>query len=267
MRISHLPSEIFLSLLVTGSCFAPGCTPLTSIYFKNAEDQYAVGNFEGAIREYDKALRFDSTNARAYSNRGLMFHEMGYLNEAIRDQTEALRLSPKLADAFAYRGAARFDLYWRLRDERSDSLTGTVQVMLDLSIAATKVLMLNDFTEAIRLRPEDDWAYNSRGRAHFEVGNYADAIQDFSRAIFLNPWGTWAYYNRGLAELEMQEYSRSIEDFTKSLESDREDGWAYFKRGEARLHSGDAENGCDDLHRAMSLGVTEAADMIDSECP
>ena len=227
---------------------------------------YASGDLPGALRIYDRLLQMDSTNALIHNKRGIVLFELGYPDEAIAAQSEAIRLNPEFADAYLCRGAAWFELYRELCEQPEDSLSGKDRVLHDMKISSTRVLLINDFVEATKLDSWDDWAHNSLGRAYYEVGNYAEAIQSFTDAISLNPRASWAYYNRGLSEMELKEYEASIDDFTKALDADSDDGWAYFQRGEARLRSGDAARGCEDLRRALSLGVSHAGGLIDSFC-
>jgi len=46
---------------------------------------------------------------------------------------------------------------------------------------------LADFTKTIELIPKDADAYNDRGEANFNLGNYTDAVNDFKKAVKLVP--------------------------------------------------------------------------------
>ena len=66
-------------------------------------------------------------------------------------------------------------------------------------------------------------AYNNRGTAHLQVGNYDQAISDFTMAIEgqRNYQGEHtfgkAYYNRGLVHLAMGNYDDALKDFEQAL--------------------------------------------------
>ena len=57
---------------------------------------------------------------------------------------------------------------------------------------------LQDYTEAIRLQPDDAAAYYNRGAIRHEKGDLDGALQDYMEAIRLRPDYADAYY-RGVA--------------------------------------------------------------------
>ena len=58
---------------------------------------------------------------------------------------------------------------------------------------------IEDYDEAIRLNPQYADAYNKRGIAYGDLGQYERAIEDWDEAIRLDPQYGNAYYNRGIA--------------------------------------------------------------------
>ena len=75
-----------------------------------------------------------------------------------------------------------------------------------------------DYTEAIRLDPNNDIAYNKRGYAHYNKGDYDKAIADFTQAIKLKPNNAYYLYTRGYAaHYNKGDYDRAIADFEAAL--------------------------------------------------
>ena len=70
-----------------------------------------------------------------------------------------------------------------------------------------------DFTKAIELDPNDAMAYNSRGGAYGNKGDYDRAVADCSKAIELKPNYSEAYDSRGLAHKGKGNYDQAREDF------------------------------------------------------
>ena len=58
--------------------------------------KYALGNYEGAISDYDKAIKFNPQLADAYYNRGLSKSALRDDQGAKKDFTTALKLDPNL---------------------------------------------------------------------------------------------------------------------------------------------------------------------------
>src|SRR5687767_15202298 len=58
--------------------------------------------------------------------------------------------------------------------------------------------------------------YNS-GIANFANKNFSGAMNDFNQAIALKPDFERAYYNRGTTKFETKDYNGAIADFDKAL--------------------------------------------------
>ena len=109
-------------------------------------------------------------------------------------------------------------------------------------------------------------AYNNRGTAYGELGNYQQAIKDFTKAIELNPQYAMAYYNRGLTYgRNLGNYQQAIKDYTKAIQLNPQDAMAYYKRGLAYAKSGDAQKALENLKIAAKLGNRTAQDFLRSE--
>ena len=70
----------------------------------------------------------------------------------------------------------------------------------------------------------------------------ADAIKDFNRAIKLKPNNTYAYSQRGLAKVDAGNITAGIEDNNRAIEINPEDLIAYDFRGRAKTQLGDYES-------------------------
>jgi len=77
-----------------------------------------------------------------------------------------------------------------------------------------------DFTEAIRIAPDNPFPYYNRGNAYYDTKAYARALADYDAAIERGPELALAYYNRGLVHQKLGHRSESIADYQKVLELD-----------------------------------------------
>ena len=59
-------------------------------------------------------------------------------------------------------------------------------------------MAIEDFNNAIRLKPDYAYTYNNRGIVYGELSQYQRAIEDFNTAIGLKPDYAKAYNNRAL---------------------------------------------------------------------
>lgn len=169
------------------------------------------GDRDGAIADYDQAIRLDPKLASAYNGRGLAWSNKGDLDRAISDYDRAIRLDPGLARAYSNRGSA-----WSTRGEL--------------------VRAIGDYSQAIRLEPEYPIAYYNRGSARSARGDLARAMGDFDQAIRLDPKYMEAYKSRGYARFAAGLFDKAADDFGKA--ADLADNsyamiWSYLAR--ARL--------------------------------
>lgn len=75
-----------------------------------------------------------------------------------------------------------------------------------------------DYTEALKLAPNDHATLVLRGNSHDANGSPQLAIADYTAAIKLAPDDAAAYYNRATVYEELGERDKAIADYTKALE-------------------------------------------------
>jgi Flp pilus assembly protein TadD len=88
-----------------------------------------------------------------------------------------------------------------------------------------------DYSEAIRLNPEYFGAYNNRGIAYDDKGDFGNALADYTRAISLNPQYATAYYNRGLVYQRMDDLDTALADFDRAVRLKPDYADAHYWRG------------------------------------
>jgi len=75
-----------------------------------------------------------------------------------------------------------------------------------------------DYTEAIRLEPNNPSGFGGRGTAYNYLKQYRKAVSDFTEAIRLEPDFTSAYWSRGNAYYYgLKEYSKAVSDYTETI--------------------------------------------------
>jgi tetratricopeptide (TPR) repeat protein len=121
---------------------------------------------------------------------------------------------------------------------------------------------IDDFSEAIKLRPSYANAFNNRGVAHRNKRDLNGALADYDQAIRLKPDYAAAFYNHGLVYEEKGEYQRAVDEFTLVLQLAPQDPLVLFRRGEALLKTGNvgAANADIAAARAIKPDIAEAID-------
>ena len=78
------------------------------------------------------------------------------------------------------------------------------------------VLAIADYSEAIRLNPQDPDFYDNRGLAYARKGNYARAIVEYDQALRLSPRDAWSYNKRGIAKKALGRTAEGEADIAKA---------------------------------------------------
>jgi uncharacterized membrane protein YhaH (DUF805 family) len=110
-----------------------------------------------------------------------------------------------------------------------------------------------EWNAAIGRNPKDAVAYNGRGDAYFEKGEYERAIQDYDQVLRLIPNADMAMSNRGFARLKLGRIEEAVSDFEAALRLDPNNEEALYGRGVARLKSGDTAGGNADIAAAKAI--------------
>jgi serine protease Do len=112
---------------------------------------------------------------------------------------------------------------------------------------------IQSYTQALRMNPSGDNAYNNRGNARLALKDIQGAIADYNQALRVNPNHALAYYNRGSAYADLGNNRQAILDYTQSLRINPNYAKAYNNRGVARSSLGDHAGAIEDYNRAIRI--------------
>ena len=96
-------------------------------------------------------------------------------------------------------------------------------------------------------------AYNNRGFALLDRGDYDLALADFDAAIKLNPSEAGYFYNRANSLLAKNENDRAIVDFDQAIKLNAKLSQAYAGRGRAYANKREFDRAIADLSQAIRL--------------
>ena len=72
---------------------------------------------------------------------------------------------------------------------------------------------ISDYTEALRIEPDNAYAYYNRGISRDRAGQYSEAIADFTLAINVLPGNADFYHNRGFCHRKQGNLQDAINDY------------------------------------------------------
>jgi tetratricopeptide (TPR) repeat protein len=116
---------------------------------------------------------------------------------------------------------------------------------------------IKDFDRAIALAPSDYLGFANRGRLYGKTGRLDKAIEVLEKAIALNPSHLDAYnirVNMGVAYAEAGRIDKAIEQFDNAVLMDQDHALAYKNRGMLYAMTGDKERAALDFQKACDLG-------------
>jgi tetratricopeptide (TPR) repeat protein len=190
--------------------------------------RYEKGDIDGAVADWERAIRINPGLAAAYLDRGCARYAKGDAQGALADWNRAIQINPHLAEAYCNRGGLR-------------------QKLGDLEGAFA------DLDKSIALDRHDARAYCNRGYAWIEKRDFDRAIADFNTASELNPRLAWTFQGRGTARLSKYDLESAIADFDRALALDLNFVDAYVDRGLALLLQSKETEAAKDFERALAI--------------
>lgn len=80
---------------------------------------------------------------------------------------------------------------------------------------------IDDYTQAIMIKPSYDTAYYNRGVVKANLGRNKDAILDYNKVLRINPDYAEAYYARANSKGRIRDKKGALTDYNKALEIDK----------------------------------------------
>lgn len=145
-------------------------------YYYRQEKKYEL-----AEADYDRAVQLEPSNEKNYYLRSFLYKEWGKVDKAIEALTTVINLQLKnnpgdikeLIDDYE----RRIQLYQEINDYDN---------------------LIKDYTELIRLKPNNSFYYSQRAQASENKGDFENAVKDYTEAIRLNPKSSNNYFYRSL---------------------------------------------------------------------
>ena len=122
---------------------------------------------------------------------------------------------------------------------------------------------IEDYSEAIRLKPDYAIAFLSRGTARRVKGDFDGAIKDDSQAIRLNPDDGNSFGERGIARQLKGDLDEAIRDYGEAIRLKPDDARMFVRRCEAHLAKGDFDGAIRDCTDAIRIKPDSAESFND----
>jgi tetratricopeptide (TPR) repeat protein len=211
------------------------------LYACKAELDTKLGNFKGAVTDWDNAIALERRVPDYYIKRGKAYIELGKSKSAIEDFSRVLRQDP-----------ANFSTYL----ERANAYAELKE--FDLAI--------RDVTKYLIYFENDQKAIALCGNLHYRNENYIEALKYFNRNLKLDNSKAEYFKDRGKTYLKTRTYKYAINDLSMALDLYPYDGETYLFKGIARFESGDKNGACSDWNKARNYGEMKAVEYLLDYC-
>ncbi|MBC8100783.1 MAG: tetratricopeptide repeat protein [Armatimonadetes bacterium] len=236
-----------------------------------------TGNLAGALADLEAALKLNANNPHALFSRANLYARQNKFKEAIADLNKGIELDPNDADAYYNRANMNVKAYSPMATffsapKGAGNLMGNFNQVMD------------DFTQAIKLKPNVAQFYANRAGLQFELLQRMQAqatrtqtvntpqmfqqqtvqrfdlslaepaLNDINKAIELDPKSADYWKNRGVLYLMLtNKVSEAIADLTRAVELDPNFIDAYVFRCNAYNKLGQADKAAADATRCIDL--------------
>lgn len=226
INCAYMKKILFIILLlVTSQAFSQ----LNIDYFISVgETRIQVGNYVGAIENFNIVIRFKPHLPEPYFYRGEAKHQLEDFRGAIQDYNSAIDIKPYYPEAFMHRGLA----YLELKEYAK---------------------AIEDYNRAVELDPHDEAIYNNRGIAKISMKDIDGAIADYDKALAINPKFTNGLINRSNAKLMKNDIRGAIKDLNQTIIIRPHFASAYLLRGLARFELNDYASALRDFDQCIKL--------------
>jgi tetratricopeptide (TPR) repeat protein len=197
-------------------------------YNNRANAKQQMGDYKGAMEDYNKSISINPKLPISYSNRGITRANMHDLNNALIDLNKAIELKSDYDEAYYNRAITKK----ALKDYAG---------------------MMDDLDLAIKYKKDFAVAYYERGLEKYRRNLQQDALSDINLAIKFKLNYSEAYYVRGNIMKDMQDYYAAINDYNKAIRFNPNYAEAYNNIGYSKNALGDYQNAISDLDKALSL--------------
>ncbi len=197
-------------------------------YLERGEDLWQEEDYYLAFSDFNKAVRIDPSNYKAYDMRGQLYALRGEDKKALDDFNKAVVLKP-------------------------DNPLAYIQIAKILRGMHKTNQALNWLDKAIQLTPQSGRIYVQRGLLYYSLGEYKNAIDDFTRSISLKNELAGCYYKRGKTYQVLNQFHMAEEDFKRSLKEDPHNVKILNDLGIIYLNEGNFEKAMEVFNKTISM--------------
>jgi len=226
-----------------------------------------MGDLQGAINDFTKAIVLSPEDAVAYNNRGVAYSSIGHLERAIKDYDKAIELNPNYAGVYnnwgnVYKAEGDLDKAIKKYDKAIELNPNYADAYYNLGEAFVGLgrydEALESFSQAIKINPDFAEAHYKIGFVYSKLGRYQEEIESYKQAISIKPYYAEAHYNLGVACGVLGRYQDAIDSFKRAISIKPYYAEAHYNLGVTYLITGEGYSAVQEYQILTFLGAKQA---------
>lgn len=244
-------------------------------YFERGHAYFEAGDYDKAIADFTQALALKPDDITSLRMRGLTYEQKKDYQNAEQDYKRVMSLKPD--DTGIQKSLERIKEKKNNASSATTAVSPAVQIAPITPKAESSTLTVDDYsnlafayyqkedydnaivnyTQAIKLEPEDDYYWEMRAESYRNKKDYPHAIADHNKVIQLAP-DSYNYFERGITYYEAENYDAAIADFTQALNLESDDVTSLTMRSLAYEQKKDYQQVAADCKRILKLKPNDA---------
>ena len=223
------------------------------------------GDYKQAVNWFKWAIKADSSDSKAFLNRGNSFRMLKNYEQAFNDFEAAITLDSSDGNSHFLFGLSAFYL-----GDMKSSLAGNSEAINRgsdygsqawLNRAQTYIRLgknqkaLKDFSSVIELKDHNLMnAYFERGQLYMRMDDKKSALTDYKKVVELNPKNIQLTWDIGRVSYEIEEYADALSYYSKAMdELDEPEAHLFLIRGEVFEKLKHYEAAIEDYSRVIEM--------------
>lgn len=204
-----------------------------SYNFTRALEEVEKGNNADALEYLQKEIGDNPNNGYAHMTIAILQADAEQYKDAMSSINLAIKELPKKDKEYTGRAyASRAHLY---------------------AIAGDTVSALADFTQAIRINPDDEDVQEAYGQMLYELKRYDEADAAYHRIVSINPTSVMGYMGLGRDAYAKGNYEEAIKQYDTVIKMYEDYSSGYAFRAESYLKLGKYLEAINDITKSLSI--------------
>ena len=262
MRLTFVPLEVGLTVLLTLLATSPALADRTATARNQGFQLYEAGHYQEAIAALDRVLEKHPRDLEALIKRGNCYLRVDQPAQALPDFDRVIHYSPLLPGAYTDRGIALLML--GRNEDALDSFNHAVRTwntasFLDPASILEGLMPIPNRTGGLSRKGSQQivqgqaTAYSGLGQAYYRLGQHEQAVIEYNHAIEIYALDPNAYIGRGDCRVALGDHEQALADFNEAIRLGPGYSRAYTSRGHLYEVMGQDSRAEADYDRAVEL--------------